>query len=69
MRSEQFEAFRTLEELRGLLEIERSIRWTRRWAWRNIIIAKLKFRLPSLYRALGETDPAIADVLRKLEGA
>lgn len=41
-----------LDELHELLERERSARWWERWAFRGVIIAKLRFRLPELYAAV-----------------
>lgn len=41
-----------LGELNNLLEIERKARWWERWAIRNAIIAKLRFRLSELHAAV-----------------
>lgn len=59
MNADRFDAYRALEELRKLLEVERESRWFARWGIRNMIVAKIKYRLPSLYIGIGERPPAM----------
>lgn len=46
---------RALNELHGLLEMEKQARWWERWAIRSAIIAKLRFRMSELFRAVEST--------------
>ncbi len=46
------EGRRILNELSKLIDIERKSKWFGRWAIRNAIIAKLKYRIHDLYRAV-----------------
>jgi hypothetical protein len=60
MKGEQYDAHRVLEELRRLLESERNARWFVRFGLRNIILAKIRYRLPSLYRGMDLPVPSVS---------